>query len=444
MDSILRKVVVFGLVVLSFLAPLKFNVPAVLPHLNWWPSNSWEWLIGSWPVSLFYFVLALLAVLMLGAGERWGTPRRIWLWPVLFLTTQLISAVFSIDRSLSFSVLCLWLALAGGYWLGAKAIRDTEDLKMVLFAWVAASGVVAWTGYGQANGGLEEPRLFLAAHPEWARNQPELWRKIQSNRIFSTFVNPNALGGYIASAVFVIAAWGFQIRKKWWRFISIWVAAIAGMALLYCLWKSQSKGAYAAFFLALASGMIAWAGRFSRRMVIALSLCAVLALAGFAAGYGILAVEKGKKTWNARMGYWQAAVRIGAEHPVLGTGPGTFLKLYSQYKASEDESTKLVHNNYLQMWCDSGLLGFLAFLLWLPRSLWVWWSRRNHLMADQKAIQTLVWCACMAFAIHSLVDFNLYLPGNAWPVFVLLGFLARAEPLSPSGQVIEAPPVKGT
>jgi len=64
--------------------------------------------------------------------------------------------------------------------------------------------------------------------------------------------------------------------------------------------------------------------------------------------------------------YWRGAIAIARDHPWLGTGPGTFGSIYPKYKIASTEEAQLVHNSYLQMWSDSGVIGFLTFaLLWL-------------------------------------------------------------------------------
>ncbi|MBI4027204.1 MAG: O-antigen ligase family protein [Verrucomicrobia bacterium] len=444
MDERARKIVVAVLAVLTFLAPLKFTHPVILYRLTCWPSNWLEWaFFTSWPNPIFYALLIPLAVFGLGTGDWKKTPAGVWLPSGVFLAVQILAASASVDRDLSRSVLWLFFSLAAGYLLGARALKDENDLRWITSAWLLACLFVAGTGISQASGGLEETRRYLYEHPEWAVAQPELWNKVTSNRVFSSFVNPNALGGYIASAMFVIAAWcscwqswladqAFRSderdgRKSAPAFVPWLLGGGVMFALLYCLWKSQSKGAYAALFLTMALAVLLLIPR--KRMALgALALVLTVSVVGFGIGYGQKAIEKGQKTWGARMGYWRAAWKIGLDHPVFGSGPGTFSKLYPRYKRLDEESTRLAHNNYLQMWCDSGLTGFVAFAAWLPGSLWLWRRRWRGVAPKKRIVFTLLWCGCAAFALHSLVDFDLYMLSNSWPVFVLLGCLTHVTP----------------
>lgn len=459
MQERVRKAVVIGLAVLSFIAPIKFTQPVILHRMFQPPSEFFEWIFAPWLPALFYAAAGALFLMGLGCGGWRAVHWTVWLFAGLFLAAQTVAALGSCAPDLTFVTMELFLGLVAGYLLGASQIRDSRDLIRVLTGWMIAGFVIAWSGIYQANGGLEETRRFLHQHPEYA-TAPEIWTKIQSDRIFSTFGYPNALGGFVAAAVFVIGAWGVHslraggakpaslaaapaserppdlnlmadVRGGAFRKIRGGIcAALVILGLLYCLWKSQSKGAYAALFLAFAPGAWLLVRRRTTALIV-VGIAFAIALLGFGLGYGRAALEKGAKTWEARMGYWRAAWKIGRDHPIRGAGPGSFGRMYPGYKTAEDEETRLVHNNYLQMWADSGLAGFVTFLLWLPGTLVLWVWRWRAMRAREGMVPILVWCACTAFALHSLVDFDLYMIGNSWPIFVLLGYLSNTRPPAP-------------
>ncbi len=429
----LRLSVILGLALLSFLAPLKFTLPVIFYSMQVWPAHEWEWLLASWPETLFYLFLLPLFFLGVFCMEPADRRARWMLIPAFFAAGQFLSALGSTHPILSLHTLSLMGSIVAGFWLGGAFIRSDHHLRWILLAWVLASFLVSWKGISDATGGLEETRHYLEEHPSLAADNPELWHKIQSNRIFSTFVYPNALGGFLICAIFMVAAWSFLPGKGTRPFQlirgSFAVAAIMGM--LYCLWKSGSKGAYAAFIATLGLGIVTGFKRW-KWIFMACSLLLLAAGGVFAVGYGRPALEMGKSTLEARIDYWKAALQIGWDHPLLGTGPGTFGKLYTKYKTKDAENTRLAHNTYLQMWSDSGCVGLLTFLAFLPGTLIR--VARAHCHKKTVVVRS-VWCAGVAFALHSLVDFDFYMVGNVWPLFVLLGYLergARQASLPPS------------
>jgi O-antigen ligase len=297
---------------------------------------------------------------------------------------------------------------------------------MIILSWLVSSLVVVWVGVTQANGGIDELREYFTQHREWSQNHPELWEKLQSNRIFSTFVYPNALGGYVIMAIFMIGLLPLLSNDRSVRWLLGFISLVMGTGLLYCLWKSQSKGSYATLCIVACVAIFLSIKRTKPRLV-ALGVCVLIFLSGFALGYGKTAYDKGKSSGSARLGYWEAALLIGIQHPILGTGPGTFSRVYPQYQKEGDESTKLVHNNYLQMGSDSGILGFMTFAIWMFLPLWQWFRRCNGQPATQNSLTILLGCSFLTFALHSLIDFDLYLISNSWPAFFVLGIISQAS-----------------
>lgn len=431
----IRKAIVWGLAVLCFLAPIKFTHLVIFHHLTSWPKNGLEWILNAWPAAVFYGGCMVLFLISLLIGSWKNLQKYVWICPLLFLLSQCVSTLTSIDPPTSYPVIRLFFSLAVGYILGAQMLKDEQDLEWITFSWLASSFLVVASGIFQANGGLEDVKRLLHEHPELIKQNPMLSSWAWSPRIYATFISPNALGGYIISTIFVITVWGRLNQTKEF-FVRLLISSLTIVALFYCLWQSQSKGSYIIFFITISLAIILTCYRkfFVFIFLIIVFFCAIM---GVLFGYGQrrdynempeAAIKIGKKSLEHRIGFWKAACQIGWERPLLGSGPGTFAKKYPLYKKSHDEDTRLVHNNYLQMWSDSGIGGFVTFILWLPGTLFLWlyhwWNKRP----SKQITQTLLWCACLTFALHSLVDFDLYMISNSWPIFLLIGYLSTSIP----------------
>jgi len=162
------------------------------------------------------------------------------------------------------------------------------------------------------------------------------------------------------------------------------------------------------------------AGKAMIVLVLVLTVVVVLARHG-----GLL--HFGTESFEARTDYWRGAIRIIKDHPWTGTGPGTFGSIYPMYKTATTEEAAAVHNNYLEMWSDSGVLAFVAFA-----ALWVLAVRDSFRLARERAGDVAAAAICGAlvgWTAHGLVDFELYVPGVALPVFVLLGTLQGLKEL---------------
>jgi putative inorganic carbon (HCO3(-)) transporter len=65
---------------------------------------------------------------------------------------------------------------------------------------------------------------------------------------------------------------------------------------------------------------------------------------------------------------WQGAGLIYSEHPVFGFGPYTFREIFPLFDLLVDKFVSSWHNDYLQVYIESGLIGLLSFL-WLGFSV---------------------------------------------------------------------------
>lgn len=65
---------------------------------------------------------------------------------------------------------------------------------------------------------------------------------------------------------------------------------------------------------------------------------------------------------------WQGAGLIYTEHPLFGFGPSTFREIFPLFKDLVDKNVSSWHNDYLQIYIESGIFGLITFL-WLGFSV---------------------------------------------------------------------------
>jgi O-antigen ligase len=140
--------------------------------------------------------------------------------------------------------------------------------------------------------------------------------------------------------------------------------------------------------------------------------------------FGALASE-GELTAESRLVIWRDTMRLVAAYPVFGCGMGGFEPALLPYKTSLPMSTvNFAHNDYLQLAAELGLLGFamvaaLVILLMRPVVQAVLDGGEVHFLA----------LACLgaivAILLHSLGDFNMYVPANSL-VFAWIAGLASS------------------
>ncbi|HOV74241.1 MAG TPA: O-antigen ligase family protein [Candidatus Hydrogenedentes bacterium] len=134
-------------------------------------------------------------------------------------------------------------------------------------------------------------------------------------------------------------------------------------------------------------------------------------------------------SFKLRLGYWKTGLRMAIDNPVIGVGLGCFGFAYPRYQQVGIGDVKAAHNDYLQILCETGLLGFLAFC-----GFWAWfiWAGARRILRENDAMKraTLagLYAGLLAFLIHALVDFPFYNPALAFFAFLLAGlFLALSD-----------------
>jgi len=128
--------------------------------------------------------------------------------------------------------------------------------------------------------------------------------------------------------------------------------------------------------------------------------------------------------------------RIFRDHIWTGTGLGTLPIVFPAYESLYDAKfVNHAHNDYLEMLADTGLIGGLCCASFL--GIFFFCSLNQLLVTDKSfaaALHLSGLVACCGFLVHSLVDFNLHMPGNAL-LFFLMAHLATAPiPQNPAAR----------
>jgi O-antigen ligase len=128
---------------------------------------------------------------------------------------------------------------------------------------------------------------------------------------------------------------------------------------------------------------------------------------------------------TGRIHFWRGTLGIIRDHPLMGTGLGSFSLAYTRYDRSNGVLFRLeqAHNDYLQLLSDAGIIGAvlgLVFVLLLFRMALRRMESRN-LFRRGVALGALA--GCFAVLVHSFFDFTLHTTANAL-LFLMLAALA--------------------
>ena len=241
---------------------------------------------------------------------------------------------------------------------------------------------------------------------------------------FGPYVNRNHFAGF-AEIVIPVALVPLVLGKV--RRERLFLVALFAMVPIVALLLSASRGGIVSFAVQMLLLFVLLLIRRIRSRFVVIGGVVVLCAAMFVSWIGVqqvlsrfvgietLEVSAGKRS-AMRQGTWQ----LFLDHPLLGTGLGTFEIVFPPYDSVFDgKIANHAHNDYLEVLAETGMVGGLC-CLWF---LWVVLVQSLKGMAELgesfgSALNLAGLVACSGILVHSLVDFNLRIPANALLFFV--------------------------
>jgi len=133
-------------------------------------------------------------------------------------------------------------------------------------------------------------------------------------------------------------------------------------------------------------------------------------------------------TADTRVQLWRDTVPLVKDYPWFGCGLGTYESCFFKYKSVAPMHTAdFAHNDYLQVLAELGIFGFAAGIVFVFRLLA---GAGRQVLYAQSADERYRAIACVAamnaMLLHSIVDFNMYVPANAM-VFAWIAGIASCS-----------------
>jgi len=197
----------------------------------------------------------------------------------------------------------------------------------------------------------------------------EFVTRLMGNQPWGTFISPNSLAGFLVLALpFAAGSIADAWRAKERPMVLITVRAITVVAGIVALVMTGSKGAWGAMAVAIGAAAVLFLAHKrpgKRRMILAVGLG--ILLVGLIGGW--LVTSTRVKSMQFRAEYAKAAMSAFKTEPVMGIGLGQYADAQPRYKSDLQQETQKTHNDYLQILCELGILGLLAFLAMIGMSM---------------------------------------------------------------------------
>lgn len=389
---------------------------------------------------LLFLVLAWISLLMgrqATGREALARNRTILVLAAAFVVWAFLSLAWAPApgagerpvKELIYAGLALLLMLA--------TILDRRHVRWLMTAFVAGAALsVMW---GAVKGGLS------VSGGEAANLE---------GRFQSGAGDPNYLAAVLVPGIML--AGGLAVRQSSAQRLLL---ALATAIMAVGIAATQSRGGLIAAGVCAVLALVIWRGR--RGQIVALIGLAASATAIFfvfnpAAWHRIYAANN---NGSGRVDVWQVAWRIVRDHPIFGVGIGQFPQVSPRYVLQPGaleyvslvvEKHIVVHNVYLQLWVETGIIGLLLFLGIIAASVAAGWhaARRFDAQGDvemsalaRAAILALVGMLAASFFLSNLEAGQLWILLALGPV--LAGVAERQARSWSLSQQLSSPRLSG-
>jgi len=419
----------FDLIAWYSLQALVFLVPIAMSNMNWLGTI----FPGSFQLPLTYdqfdivkvFVMRAFAISGLLAWAfqyffKGGKLRRTKLdWVILgFLAWVLLTSFTSISLSTAllgkyrrFEGFFSFLTYAVVYFLTVQLADRPGRMRSIARTLLISGAIVAFYGVLQ----------YLGLDPvSWGSKLP-----FEVNRAFSTFGNPDLLGGFLIFPLTVSMAMALSEKVTAWRIIYWAVFAVTVAAWIVAFVRGAWIGGAVGITVVIIAAVLARPKLTAVDWTFA-GITGVTAVGivgkSFAASNDVMNVgarlasifKFGEGSALTRFEIWQAAIDAVKAHPIFGFGADTFRLVFPAYKplayvkdAGYLSVADNVHNYPLQLMAGIGIIGFLLLYGIFG---WALWLGVPNAFARGKGTERLViagfWAAAIGYITHLMTGLS--------------------------------------
>ncbi len=355
--------------------------------------------------------------------------RESWEWvgtsldvPVAaLLAVAALAAVFSVERRTSAWAMLLLANYAVVFRLVVQTVRTRSGLRNL-------TGAISGVAVFLAVFGLFK-KMGANPFPWWTYTDSTLYYEYLESA--STYGNPNHFSGYLAMAIPLMAGLLLAGAKGIKRLFLVYFLLVMVLALVLSL----SRGGWlaAAFGLAFMASNLLFDPCFERRKLLIAGIggavfvsLAVLGSTPVVVDLTSMAAGMADDSLVSRLITWKHVLQIIRDYPLLGTGPGTFGDVFTQYQPPGIAvRIGYAHNDYLQFVSETGLamVPVMAWMLFALCKTGFEKLKNPSRLVRGTTLGALSGIAAVLF--HGLFDFNLHIPANAL-LFTVLGAIVAA------------------
>lgn len=255
--------------------------------------------------------------------------------------------------------------------------------------------------------------------------------------MIGTIGSANGYGLFLSLALIALI-YDWLGQQKWYYKILL---SLFGIIIILTIILNGSRGSIFSLILSLLTFLIIYfynkniLSKFKRNLKITAFSTLLLLIIGF----GIVLYQINPESSFGRILVWRISTPMLVDNPVAGVGYGEVAVEYLNYQvkffenpdhrdyAYKAANLKQVHNEYLQAFCEGGIIGGILFLM-------IWFLALYKLFIFLKSDSQkpnieyfLMWAILTAILIHGMVDSPLHVLPVAFIAYLLIGLIPDTQ-----------------
>jgi len=370
---------------------------------------------------IFSLILILDGINVFPIGKPPAEMPRLSILLLLMGVLSVISLAFSVYKRPGYTAIAVCL-LYGYIFLRAAGLRNRAEIRKLFNLLAGVSALIA-----------------VYALTKYALDiESVLWLPLDKNysgRITGTFANPNHTACFWI-LTFPLAVYLAAGNRGYRRIV--WTAASALIfsagALTFSRGSLLSMAVQLLFVSIIITALLKKLHYFTRIMAVLALLCVfaggILQISSLRRERNLhtLTVDEhwkpgtGDAAFEIRYTLAQDTIDMISDHPLTGSGPGTFDHIYPAYRSPGIYIlANAAHNDYLQLASEFGLPFLILFLLFIVAILKDAGRAIYKGPPADRPFVTAAFLSFIGFCAFMLVDFNLRIPANGILFFFISG-----------------------
>jgi len=361
------------------------------------------------------------------------SPNRLYLFLIAFCAISVLSLIWAPSCYLGLRDIAQLLAYMGMFFICVNIVQSQREAVSIAAAAFGAGLIAALYAISQ-HFGFDFINYQGVKFADWRF------------KLYSTFGNPDFLANYLVMIFPVGIGLYLSLDKFLKKLAFLFALAIVYYALLITFSIGAFIGLASAVIFAFLLIVFEWIRfkNFVSRKGLISSLAVLVLVLGLISAYlpAVMLRASLSQVWRSglenRMIAYRAAYRMMGDHPVRGVGIGNFKLKFPEYRGKylrikqecfdttllDKERHLNVHNDFAQIWVETGIFGAIIFCLILVLifkdgiSLYL-----DCFEYKKKLFLGSLLCGLVAFLAHAAVSFPMHVVPDALMFWVLTGLL---------------------